>query len=307
MDQEHGSSGTQSRAIPGRGALRRIALVGLVALPLLLTAGSGSASASCTYNLGSDQSIESFSFRSHWSDFGGYGAWDLGTGQSQCWYDHGWDSGWFGPPDCWLDCDGYPSLIDADPQGWVDICSLSDSQSPPQWAYRVYAAGGTATAYGQSPQGYPPGCTGALGSSGASPSRASGPTEGSAERRPVNTDSSFFTGRAPSRKVRSITFHLHSPGGKALGSLCMPPVSVSHADLSLARRKGIASVYVGIVKQARRCGHPKVAGPERAGRPRPDVRFASFCQDTSGRVVRTYRYPDDFTRPKRPSCRSKSG
>jgi hypothetical protein len=302
MVQEHPSSSPLLRVLPGGRGLRRVALASLVALPLLLSAGSESASASCTYNLGSDQSIESFSFRSHWSDFGGYGSWDLGTGQSQCWYDHGWDAGWFGPPDCWLNCDGYPSLIDVGAHGWIDICSLSDSQSPPQWAYRVYASGGAATAYGQSPQGYPPGCTGALGSARASPSRASGPGKKSTKRRPVRTDSSFFTGRATSGKVRSITFHLHSPRGRALGSVCMPPVSVSHVDLSLARRKGIRSVYVGIVEQGRPCDHPKVAGRERAGRPRRDLRFASFCQETRGRVVRTFRYPDDFERSKRPSC-----
>ena len=299
MDRERASTS------PALRALRRIVLVGLAVLPLLLAQGSERAEASCTYNLGSKQSIEGFSFRSHWSDFGGYGSWDLGTGQSQCWYGNGWDDGWFGPPDCWLDCDGYPSLINVDAHGWIDICSLSDSQSPPQWAYRVYAANGSEAAYGQSPQGYPPGCTGALGASRASPGAAGGriaETSAKTRRRPVHTDSSFFTGRAPSRKVRSISFHLHTPGGRALGSVCMPPVSVSHVDLSLARRKGIRSVYVGIVKHGRACDHPKVAGRERAGRPRRDVRYASFCQGTGGKVVRTFRYPDDFKRTKRPRC-----
>lgn len=283
-------------------ALRSLILAGLVALPLLVTTGSEPAEASCTYNLGSEKSIEGFSFRSHWSDFGGYGAWDLGTGQSQCWYEHGWDDGWFGPPDCWLNCDGYPSLMNVDSHGWIDICSLSDSQSPPQWAYRIYAANGTEVKYGGSPQGYPPGCTGSLGSSGPPSSDANGLPPGAAKRVPVNTDSSFFTGRVRSKKIQSIAFHLRSRSGKALGSLCMPPRSVSHMDLSLAKRKGVRSVYVGIVKQTRPCHDPKVAGRERAGKPRADVRFASFCQGTGGKVVRTFRYPDDFKRSKRPPC-----
>jgi hypothetical protein len=283
--------------------LRRIALAGLVALPLLLSTGSDSAEASCTYNVGSGQ-YHSIAFSSHWSDFGGYGSWDFHPGQSQCWYEHGWDSGWIAAPHCWLECDFWPEGIDVDAHGWIDICAYDTSGTGPQWAYRAYASNGTPSAYGQSDYGYPPGCTGALGSSGSLPSGTEPPPN--AKKRPVGTDSTFFTGRAPSRKVKSITFHLRSPGGRPLGSVCMPPVSVSHMDLSLAKRKGVKSVYVGIVKQGRPCGHPKVAGRERAGKPRPDVRFGSFCQGTGGKVVRTFRYPDDFKLSKRPSCRSKA-
>ena len=35
--------------------------------------------------------------------------------------------------------------------------------------------------------------------------------------------------------------------------------------------------------------------------------FASFCQTTRTRVLRTYRYPDDFERRTRPDCRRKAG
>lgn len=281
---------------------KRFGLVWLVVLPLFLSLGSESASASCTYNLGSVQN-ESISFRSQPTDFGGYSAWDMGTGQSQCWYDHGWSGGWFAWPDCWLNCDGWPSGIDVDARGWIDICGLSDSDDPPKWAYRTYAANGSAEVYGGSPQGYPPGCTGALGSAGASSSRANAPPERVEKRRPARGDSLFFTGRAQSRNVRSITFHLYSARGKVLGSVCMPPVDVSGADLGLARKMGVRSVYVGIAEQARACAHPRVAGPERAGKPRPDVRFASSCQRTRAPVMKKFRYPDDFTLSKRPSCR----
>jgi hypothetical protein len=295
--------------VPVRRGFRRLVLVPLVALPLLLTTGSDSAEASCTYNLGSG-SDHGFSFRSHWGDIGGYGAWDMKAGQSQCWYDHGWDSGWFGPPDCWLNCSFWPSLIDVDAHGWIDICAYATSDGP-QWAYRAYDSGGTPSAYGQSDYGYPPGCTGALGSAGASSARARESTgrspRGSGPRRKARANSVFFTGRARSRRVRSITFHVHGEGGKALGSVCMAPLDVSRVDLEPARRMKIESVYVGIVEHPRACGHPKVAGRERAERPRSDDRYASFCQETRTRVERTYRYPDDFERSTRPDCDAEAG
>lgn len=303
MDEAHSSSNVGIRSRSRRG-WRRFVLAGLVALPLLLTQGSESAEASCTYNIGSG-SDHGFSFRSHWSDFGGYGSWDLHAGQSQCWYANGWDSGWFGPPDCWLNCDSWPSDLNIGPHGWINICAYDTSGTGPQWLYYAFHTQDRTPGYGQSDYGPPPGCTEPSGSSAvASQSRARAPTELASKRRPVNTDSSLSTGRAPSLKVRSVTFHMHGASGKPLGSVCMPPVSVSHVDLSLARRRGVRKVFVGIREQGNSCAHPKVAGRERAGKPRPDSRFAHFCQGTGGRVVRTFRYPDDFTRSKRPPCRS---
>ena len=35
---------------------------------------------------------------------------------------------------------------------------------------------------------------------------------------------------------------------------------------------------------------------------RADVRFATFCQGTGGKVVRTFRYPEYFELKKHPRC-----
>ena len=285
---------------------RRFLLLPLVLLPFLLVLGAGSARASCTYDVGSNPALQSVQFRSTPAViYGGY-AGDIGPGQSQCWYGHGWDGGWFAPENWGWDVSGWPDGINVDAHGWIDICVYGGTNLT-SWAYQVYAANGAAGpvhwgGFQSNPQ-YPPGCRAPLGSSGASSTPSKGTTE-PAGTRPSSSSREvvFFTSRASSRATRSITFHLYGGHGKPLASVCMSPVDVSHLNLALAKRMGVKFVYIGVTEHARSCADLSVANRELAGRPLPDVHYARFCAATNPSGVTLYRYPADFGARTPPTC-----
>ncbi len=289
----------------GAAFWRRLMRRWIVLVPVFVALGSGSAHASCTYNVGSNPSFQAIEFRSVLGYFGGYSSWDLGPGQSQCWYGHGWDLGWFGPAHQWAET-SWPDALSVNAHGWIDIC-LYESSSVGAWAYKIFGANGMAVAYAAGVVGgddeYPPGCKGPLGSGSLST-----PTKGAVKTGPLpgpsssSGDAEFFTAHALSGGSRSITFHLYNTRHTPVASVCMPPGDVSHLNLELARRMGVNSVYVGVTEHAQSCGDAKLAGRERAGRPLADHRFVAFCEPTSGRGVMTYRYPADFGRRTRPAC-----
>lgn len=284
---------------------RLVASRTIAVLPVLLVIGTGSAQASCTYNVGSNASYQSIEFRSHFLYSGGYASWNLGPGQSQCWYAHGWDDGWFGPADEWLET-SWPSLINVDAHGWIDICLWQTSESQ-VWTYDVFGGNGQLQNHQQGVIGgyrnYPPGCKGPLGSARAprpghaSTGRLPGPS-------PSTAEAVFATEGAVGRSTRSITFHLYNAKRTPIGSACVPPRDVSHMTLDLARTDGVAAVYVGASESTRECGDAALAGRERAGRPLADRRFVTFCEPTKGRGTFVYRYPSDFTRRVGPACKS---
>ena len=288
---------------------RRFLLLSLVLLPLLLVLGAGSAHASCTYDVGSNAALQSVQFRSTPAVvYGGY-AGDIGPGQSQCWYGHGWDGGWFAPEDWGWDVSQWPDGINVAAHGWIDICVYGGTNLT-SWAYEAFGAngGGGGVHWGgfQSNPQYPPGCHAPLGSAGAPLT----PTKGTTEPAGTLPSSSsrevvFFSSRARSRATRSITFHVYNTHGTPLASACMSPVDVSHINLGLAKRMGAKLIYVGVTEHARSCSDRTVASRERAGRPLPDVHYATYCASTSRGGVTVYRYPADFTVRTTPACQTK--
>ena len=267
-----------------------------------LSVGASSAQASCTYNMGSS----SFSFSSV-GDAGlgfGYSSNDLGPGQSQCWYANGWENGFFSKTLPIADVGGldllnYHDLIDVDPHGWIDICADGDGlQPPPPWAYQTYSESGQPEESDSSGSG----CQGAV-----SPPRS--PRSAAAVKRLAKKKSKappraiLFTKRAKSKAAESITFHVYDgKSRKILASACVLTRDVGALSLRPAMRKPTKNIFLGVTENKHACSHAKVAGRERAEKPKPDKRF-SECSPLEWAGAHIVRYPAQVTSKSEPSCK----
>jgi hypothetical protein len=293
---------------------RRAAGLWLVLLPLLMSVGTGSARASCTYNEGPD----AFSFSSgdyySASPSSVYTSSDLSAGQDQCWYGHAWSDGYFqnAGAEGFGYLAGYPwDDINVSDHGWIDVCMSGNpgwggnpSAATAPWGYETYGDGGQSTGgeINGSPSGCGPGSVSAVGgfsASRAGRSRALAASSTRSRQRAV-----FFSGGARSRATRSVTFHIYNGRtGKPLGSVCLAPVDVADVGLGILGRMGTKLFYVGVTERPLRCGDPRLTRRERAGRPLPDLRYETACDSINATVTRIYRYPRDFQRRSRPSCK----
>lgn len=288
--------------------MRLLGLALLAALALTLCGGSGTAQASCVYNVGSTEAGSNaiaFNFSSNASGINAYSSSALAPGASQCWYGVGWSGGRIGitgsPNDLVLQ--NYVGGVEVQPHGWVEATVENMPEAARYEACQYYVPEGmahlsvfdedgdeTLSASNQLPVGTD--CFG-LSLDAERPALASQAEGGLSQF-------VLAGGGLRSAGAKSVTIHVYSGhSGKAIGSLCLP--RSSQAALATRSAPG-RSISLGASENRVTCKDPSLRKPELRGTPRPDRSYSSGCISLLAGNLRIIRYPDDFGASKRARC-----